>query len=122
MSCSPTASWSPTAAVASLIAGTAWHGVDLTRSMAALGWLALTALFGQVLGGSSWPVRRAAPVSDVGAALLILPRSGARARGRRAGERPTVLQLTGAVVMLIARTLPPTTRSGCAEMMRRDQS
>ncbi len=112
-----------TAAVASLIAGTAWHGVDLTPSMAALGWLALTALFGQVLG---WLlVARATPrlSSDVGAALLMLTPVGALVLGAVVlGERPTVLQLTGAVVMLVSAYAATNDQKWLRRMMRRDQS
>lgn len=89
------------AAVASLVGGALWHGVDLTPGWAAIGWLALIAVCGQVLG---WLlVALAAPhlSSDVGAALLLLTPVGALVLGALVlGERPTPLQLLGCVVML----------------------
>ena len=91
------------AAVASLAAGALWHGVDLEPHLTAIGWLALTALCGQVLG---WLlVARATPrlPSDTGAALLMLTPVGALVlSGIALGERPTPLQLVGAAVMLLS--------------------
>lgn len=91
------------AAIAALIIGSLWHGVDLAPGWVAVGWLTLTALFGQVLG---WLlVARASPhlSPDVGAALLMLTPIGALLLGALVlDERPTALQLVGAVMMLIS--------------------
>ena len=94
------------AAIASLVAGPFWHGVDLAPAWAAVGWLALAAVCGQVLG---WLlVARAAPrlPSDVGAALLMLTPVGALVLSAIVlAEHPTVLQLAGAALMLASAYL-----------------
>jgi drug/metabolite transporter (DMT)-like permease len=89
------------AAVVSLAAGALWHGVDLAPGWVSAGWLALTALSGQVLG---WLlVARATPrlPSYLGAVLLMLTPVGALALSAAVlGERPSALQLVGSVMML----------------------
>lgn len=91
------------AAVASLLAGAVWGGVDLAPGWAGVGWLALTAGCGQVVG---WLlVARATPrlSSGAGAALLMLTPVGALVLGALVlGERPSVSQLVGAAVMLFS--------------------
>jgi hypothetical protein len=67
------------AAVVGLAVGAVWQGVALAPGWAAIGWLALTAIGGQVLG---WLlVALASPVlpSTVSAALLLLTPVGALA-------------------------------------------
>jgi drug/metabolite transporter (DMT)-like permease len=94
------------AAVAALVGGALWHGIDVTPGWAAVGWLAVTAVCGQVLG---WLfVARAAPhlPSDAGAALLMLTPVGALVLSAVVlGERPSPLQLAGAVIMLVSAYL-----------------
>lgn len=90
-------------ALLSLAVGPVWHGLDLLPGWSAVGWLALTALTGQVLG---WLlVARAAPrlSSDAGAVLLMLTPVGALVLGAVVlGERPSALQLVGAALMLVS--------------------
>jgi drug/metabolite transporter (DMT)-like permease len=89
------------AAAASGAFGAFWHDLDLAPGRAALGWLALTALGGGVLG---WLlVARSSPrlSSDVGAVLLMLTPVGALVLGAWIlGERPSPLQLVGSAIML----------------------
>jgi len=91
------------AAAVSLVGGALWHGLDVTPGWPAVGWLALTAVAGQVLG---WLfVARAAPrlPSDAGAALLMLTPVGSLVLSAAVlSERPSALQLAGAVVMLLS--------------------
>lgn len=100
------------AAAAALVGGALWHGVDMAPGWATVGWLALTAVSGQVLG---WLfVARAAPrlPSDAGAALLMLTPVGALVlSGVVLGERPSPLQLTGAVLMLVSAYLATAERA-----------
>lgn len=103
------------AAVAALAGGALWHGIDAAPGRAAVGWLALTAVSGQVLG---WLfVARAAPrlPSDAGAALLMLTPVGALVLAAFVlGERPSPLQLTGAVIMLVSAYLATSQRAGAS--------
>jgi drug/metabolite transporter (DMT)-like permease len=91
-----------TSAVVSAVAGALLGEVSLVPSWPAHGWLALLALTSQVLGwlliSVSLPRLPAAltsvlllvqPVGSVGLAMLIL------------GERPTILQLAGVVMVLV---------------------
>lgn len=91
------------AGLVSLAGGSVWRGVDLSPSWPALGWLALTALCGQVFG---WLlVARASPrlSSDAGAALLMFTPIGALVLSMIVlGEHPTVLQFAGAAIMLVS--------------------
>ena len=97
------------AGVASLAAGPVWQGMDLAPGWAAVGWLALTAVCGTVLG---WLlVARAAPrlPSDAGAALLMLTPVGALVLSAIIlGERPSPIQLAGAALMLASATVATT--------------
>jgi drug/metabolite transporter (DMT)-like permease len=89
------------ALVCCAVLGTLWQGVDPAPGWAAIGWLALVALFGQVTG---WLlVARSTPhlPSHVGAVLLLLTPVGAVALGSLVlAERPTLLQLAGCVLVL----------------------
>ncbi|MEV6290742.1 DMT family transporter [Streptomyces sp. NPDC051896] len=91
------------AAVVSLLAGPAWYGFDVTPGWRVLGWLLAVAVTSQVVG---WLlVATASPklASHVGAILLLLTPVGAVALGAVVlGERPTPLQLTGCVLILIS--------------------
>jgi len=99
------------AGVVSLAAGALWQGVDLAPGWVAVGWLALTAVCGTVLG---WLfVARAAPrlPSDAGAALLMLTPVGALVLSAIIlGERPSPVQLAGAMLMLISAYIATTQR------------
>ena len=90
-----------TAAGVALLSGVLSHDITVTPGWAAVGWLALTALCGQVLG---WLlVALAAPhlSSTVGAALLMLTPVGALILSAVAlGEYPTPLQLIGSMLVL----------------------
>lgn len=90
-----------TAAVVALVAGALWQGVTLTPGWTAVGWLAITALCGQVLGWLLVALATPHLSSTVGAALLMLTPVGALVLSTLAlGERPTVLQLLGCVLVL----------------------
>lgn len=89
------------AGVVSLVAGLVWTGVDLTPGWAAIGWLALVAVCGQVLGWLLVALASPHLASHTGAILLLLTPVGAVALGALVlGERPTVLQLVGCVLIL----------------------
>ncbi|GIH66280.1 MULTISPECIES: DMT family transporter [Microbispora] len=99
------------AAVTSLAAGALWQGVDLAPGWAAVGWLALVAIFGQVLGWLLVAVAAPRLASHVGAILLLLTPVGALVLGWAVlGEHPSPLQLAGCAVILASGTLV-TTRS-----------
>ncbi len=90
-----------TAAIVSLIAGALWHGVNLIPGWAAIGWLALVAACGQVIGWLLVALTTSRLASEVGAALLMLTPVGALVLGAAVlGEHPTVLQLLGCALML----------------------
>ncbi|MGH3412576.1 MAG: DMT family transporter [Marmoricola sp.] len=92
-----------TAAVVALIAGALWQGVTLTPGWAATGWLALTALCGQVLGWLLVALATPHLSSTVGAALLMLTPVGALVLSALAlGQYPTVLQILGCVLVLVS--------------------
>ncbi|MFH8405105.1 DMT family transporter [Streptomyces sp. NPDC018019] len=89
------------AAIAAALIGGAWTGVDISLDVHAWGWLTALALIGQVL---AWLVMtpalpRLAP--SVGAALLLLQPVMALALGVAVGERPTVSQLAGCVLVVL---------------------
>ncbi|WP_203664618.1 DMT family transporter [Actinocatenispora rupis] len=89
------------AALVSWAVGAAWQGVTLTPGWVPLGWLALTALCGQVLGWLLVVVAGPRLPSAVGASLLMLTPVGALALSALAlAETPTVLQLLGCVLVL----------------------
>jgi drug/metabolite transporter (DMT)-like permease len=90
-----------TAALVSLIAGTFWHGVDLTPGWAAIGWLLAVAAFGQVLGWLLVAIATPHLPSHVGAILLLLTPVGAVLLGALVlGERPSPAQLAGCLLIL----------------------
>lgn len=94
-------------AAASCAGGALWHGFTFVPPLAALGWLALSAICGQVVG---WLlVARAAPklTSESASVLLLLTPIGSLVLGALVlGQRPTALQLAGSLVIL-----------GCAAIM-----
>lgn len=86
-----------------LVVGPFWHGLDLLPGWAAFGWLAAIALTGQV--ASYLLIASALPrlPASVGAALLLLQPVGSVLLGAVIlGERPTLVQLGGCAVVLIA--------------------
>ena len=89
------------AGTCSLVVGSWWHGVELAPGWAAVGWLALVALFGQVLGWLLVALASPRLHSHVGAILLLFTPVGAVALGALVlSERPTPLQLSGCVLIL----------------------
>jgi drug/metabolite transporter (DMT)-like permease len=107
------------AAVISIIAGALWQGVALTPGWAALGWLALTAACGQVLGWLLVALATPHLRADVGAALLMLTPVGSLALAALTlGQQPTWLQLTGCALILTSAYLASTSASP-ARMLER---
>ncbi|HEV2778863.1 MAG TPA: DMT family transporter [Actinophytocola sp.] len=89
------------AALVSLAVGAFWHGVDLTPGWAAIGWLLLVAVAGQILGWLLVATCSPRIPSHIGAILLLLTPVGAVALGAAVlGERPGVLQLLGCALVL----------------------
>lgn len=90
-----------TAGLLSIVLGMATDGVDLTPSWGALGWLALLALFSQVIG---WLlISRSLPhlPAAVTALVLLLQPLGALVLGAVVlSERPTWVQLVGSALVL----------------------
>ncbi|MFH7340558.1 DMT family transporter [Streptomyces hygroscopicus] len=91
------------AAVVSLLAGRFSYGLDIAPGWKVMGWLLAVAVSSQVVG---WLlVASASPrlSSHLGAVLLLLTPVGAVALGAVVlGERPTVLQLAGCVLILLS--------------------
>jgi drug/metabolite transporter (DMT)-like permease len=99
------------AAVGSLVGGALWHGVQVAPGWSAVGWLALVALTGQLLGWLLVALCSPRLPSGVGAALLLLTPVGALALGAAVlGERPTPLQLAGCALLLGAAYVASTGR------------
>jgi drug/metabolite transporter (DMT)-like permease len=91
------------AAIVAIAAGAFWQGVTLAPAWAALGWLALTAVCGQVLGWLLVALATPRLSSTEGAALLMLTPVGALVlSGLALGEQPTALQLLGSGVVLLS--------------------
>jgi drug/metabolite transporter (DMT)-like permease len=89
------------AAVVSLLAGTAWQGVDLAPGWAAVGWLLLVACSGQVVGWLLVAICAPRLPSQLGAVLLLFTPVGAVLLGAVVlGERPGPAQLVGCALIL----------------------
>lgn len=100
------------AAIVSFAAGAAWQGVTLTPGWSAIGWLALTALCGQVVGWLLVALASPRLSSAVGAALLMLTPVGALMLSAIVlGEQPTLLQLLGCVLVLVSAYAVAASRS-----------
>lgn len=88
-------------AAASCAGGALWHGFTFAPPLAALGWLALSAICGQVVG---WLlIARAARklTSESVSVLLLLTPIGSLVLGALVlGQRPTAKQLAGSLVIL----------------------
>jgi drug/metabolite transporter (DMT)-like permease len=89
------------AGVVSLVAGSLWRGVDLSPGLRAIAWLVGVAVAGTVVGWLLVATYSPRLPSHVGAALLMLTPVGALVLSAVVlSERPTVLQLIGAVLIL----------------------
>jgi drug/metabolite transporter (DMT)-like permease len=89
------------AALVSLVAGWLWRGVDLTPGFRVIAWLIGVAVAGTVVGWLLVASYSPRLPSHVGAAVLMLTPVGALALSAVAlDERPTVLQLSGCVLIL----------------------
>lgn len=90
-----------TAGLVGLAVGAVWGGADLTPGWAAFGWLVLTAVAGQSIGWLLVALASPRLSSTVSAALLLLTPVGALLLSAAAtGEKPSVVQLVGAVLVL----------------------
>lgn len=100
------------AALTSFVLGSFWQGVDLAPGWRALGWLALLAVVGQVVG---WVlIASALPrlPSSTGASILLLQPVGAVLLAMLVlAERPAALQLVGCAVVIGAVALAARTRT-----------
>ncbi|MDQ0382107.1 DMT family transporter [Amycolatopsis thermophila] len=89
------------AAIVSAIAGLLGYGLDLAPGWAAIGWLVLVAVSGQVLGWLLVAVGAPRLPSHVGAVLLLLTPVGAVVLGALVlGERLSPSQLIGCALVL----------------------
>lgn len=90
-------------AIVALGVGPFWHGVDLWPGWRTLGWLALVAVTGQLLGWLLVAFCSARVPSTASSALLLLTPVGAVGLGAvTLGERPSALQLAGCALVLLA--------------------
>jgi drug/metabolite transporter (DMT)-like permease len=100
------------AAVVGLAVGALWQGVSLAPGWRAIGWLALTAVGGQVLGWLLVALASPRLPSTVGAALLLLTPIGALVLSAAVtGERPSAVQLVGVALVLGCAFLAATRRT-----------
>ena len=91
------------AAVVAIIAGALWQGVTLTPGWGPVGWLAATAVGGQVCGWLLVALATPQLRSTAGAALLMLTPVGSLILSALVlGEQPTTLQLLGSAVVLLS--------------------
>ena len=89
------------AAVFAALVGSMWGGFDAAPGWGPLGWLALTAVCGQVLGWLLVAVGSPRLRVEVGSALLLLTPVGALLLGAVAlGEVPSALQILGCALVL----------------------
>jgi drug/metabolite transporter (DMT)-like permease len=91
------------AALVALCVGPVWGSLTLTPGWRELGWLVLIAAGGQVTGWLLVALATPRLPAEVGAALLLLTPVGALVLGALVlGERPSVLQLVGCALILVA--------------------
>lgn len=99
-------------AVTSFAVGSWWQGVDLAPGWGALGWLALLAVVGQVVG---WVLLASAlphlPSATGGSILLLQPVGAVLLGMLLLAERPALLQLAGCVVVIVAVAVAARTRT-----------
>lgn len=89
------------AAVVAVAAGSIWGGFDASPGWGPLGWLALTAICGQVLGWLLIAMATPRLRVEVGSALLLLTPVGALLLGAVVlEESPSALQMVGCVLVL----------------------
>lgn len=89
------------AAAVAVLGGSVWGGFDAAPGWAALGWLALTAICGQVLGWLFVAVASPRLPVEVGSALLLLTPAGALLLAAVVlAEVPSALQILGCVLVL----------------------
>lgn len=109
------------AAIVAIAAGALWQGVTLAPGWVPLGWLAVTAVCGQVFGWLLGALATPHLSSTVGAALLMVTPVGALVLSALAlGEQPTGLQLLGSTVVLLsayAASTSTTPRRGLASVV-----
>lgn len=92
-----------TCALVAAAIGPWWHGLDPRPGWRAIGWLALVAITGQLLGWLLVAFCSTRLPSTVSSALLLLTPVGAVGLGALAlGERPSLLQLAGCVLIVVA--------------------
>jgi drug/metabolite transporter (DMT)-like permease len=91
------------AAVVALVVGLASHGLDVSPGWPTAWWLILVTVTGQLLGWLLAAFCAPRLPSDVSSTLLLLTPIGAIALGALVlAERPSVLQLAGCAVVLVA--------------------
>lgn len=91
------------ATVVSALGGAAWGALDLTPPWHTLGWLALVALSSQIVGWLLVALNSPHLPSHTGAVLLLLTPVGAVLLGAWIlGERPTLAQWGGCVLILVS--------------------
>lgn len=89
------------AAVVAIAAGSVWGGFDASPGWGPVGWLALTAICGQVLGWLLVAVGTPRLRVEIGSTLLLLTPVGALLLGAVVlGEFPSALQILGCVLVL----------------------
>lgn len=107
------------AAVVAIVIGALWQGTTLSPGWPAFGWLAATAVCGQVCGWLLVALATPRLSSTVGAALLMLTPVGSLGLAALVlGERPTALQLLGCLVVLVSAYAASTSGS-FGSMLRR---
>lgn len=95
--------WASAAAtVAAAVLGTLWTGVDFDIGWAGWGWLSALALFGQVLTWLLITTGLPRLTPSVSGALLLISPVLAFGLGVAIGERPTVTQAAGCVLVVAA--------------------
>ena len=92
-----------TCALVAAAIGPWWHGLNASPGWRAIGWLALVALTGQLLGWLLVAFCSTRLPSTAGSALLLLTPVGAVGLGALVlGERPSLLQLAGCALIVLA--------------------
>ncbi|AGB23988.1 putative permease, DMT superfamily [Mycobacterium sp. JS623] len=91
------------AAAVAISVGLVGHDLDVTPGWSTAGWLTLVTITGQLLGWLLVALYTPKLRSEVSSALLMLMPIGAIVLGALVlGERPTLLQLAGCVLVLVA--------------------
>lgn len=89
------------AAVVAIAAGSVWGGFNASPGWGPIGWLALTAIFGQVVGWLLVAVGTPRLRVEIGSTLLLLTPIGALVLGAAVlGEILSALQILGCVLVL----------------------